>query len=85
MTVDSHGMPVRLSLSEGTVADCTQAYSLIADIAAEYLLADRGCDPGAMVAEAQARGIEPVTLPKSLRAVATVMVSWSYAVPAQLR
>ena len=40
LAVDSHGMPVRVSLSEGTVAHCTQAHSLIADIAAEYLLAD---------------------------------------------
>ena len=37
-------MPVRLSLSGGTVADCTQVPSLIADISAEYLLADRGYD-----------------------------------------
>ena len=78
-------MPVRLGLSEGTVADCTQAYSLITDIAAEYLLADRGCDAGAVVAEAQARGMEPVIPPNSHRAVATVMFSCSYAVPAQLR
>ena len=34
-------MPVRLSLSEGTVGDCTQAHSLVADLAAQYLLADR--------------------------------------------
>ena len=27
-------MPVRLSLTEGTVADCTQASDLIADLAA---------------------------------------------------
>ena len=47
-------MPVRLSLTEGTVADCTQAHSLIADIAAEYLLADRGCDTNVIVAEAEA-------------------------------
>ena len=25
LAVDPHGMPVRLSLSKGTVADCTQA------------------------------------------------------------
>ena len=47
-------MPVRLSLTEGTVADCTQASDLIADIAAQYLLADRAYDTDAIVAEALA-------------------------------
>ena len=42
-------MWVRLSLSEGTVTDCTQAHSLIADLAAQYLLADRGYDTNAIV------------------------------------
>ena len=54
LAVDSHGMPVRLSLSEGTVADCTQAHSLIEGNAAEYLLADPGYDTNAIVAEAEA-------------------------------
>ena len=60
-------MPVRLSLSEGTVTDCTQAHSLIADLAAQYLLADRGYDTNAIVAEAGARGMEPVIPPRSHR------------------
>ena len=60
-------MPVRLSLSEGTVTDCTQAHSLIADLAAQYLLADRGYDTNAIVAEAGARGMEPVIPPRSQR------------------
>ena len=54
LAVDSHGMPVRLSLSEGMVADCTQAHSLIEGVAAEYLLADPGYDTNAIVAEAEA-------------------------------
>ena len=60
-------MPVRLSLGEGTVADCTQAHSLIADLAAQYLLADRGYDTNAIVAEAEARGMKPVIPPRSHR------------------
>ena len=60
-------MPVRLSLTEGTVADCTQASSLIADLAAEYLLADRAYDTDAIVAEALAQGMEPVIPPRSHR------------------
>ena len=35
-------MPVRMLATTGTVADCTQAEALLDDIAAEYLLADRG-------------------------------------------
>ena len=60
-------MPVRLSLSEGTVADCTQAPSLIEGIAAEHLLADRGYDTNAIVAEAEARGMEAVIPPRRHR------------------
>ena len=62
-------MPVRLSLSlsQGTVADCTQAQSLIADMAAQYLLADRGYDTNAIVAEAEAQGMEPVIPPRRHR------------------
>ena len=65
LAVDSHGMPVRMRLSEGTVADCTQAHSLFEGIAAEYLLADRGYDTNAIVTEAEALGMEPVIPPRS--------------------
>ena len=54
-------------LTEGTVADCTQAHSLIADIPAEYLLADRGYDTNGIVAEAEGQGMEPVIPPRSHR------------------
>ena len=67
LAVDSHGMPVRISLSKGTVADCTQAHSLIADIAAQHLLADRSYDTNSIVAEAEARGMEAVIPPRSRR------------------
>ena len=60
-------MPVRMILTEGTVADCTQAHSLIADIPAEYLLADRGYDTNGIVAEAEGQGMEPVIPPRSHR------------------
>ena len=67
LAVDADCMPVRLVLTGGTVADCTQAHSLIEGIAAEYLLADRGYDTNAIVAEAEARGMEPVIPPRSHR------------------
>ena len=34
-------MPVRLAVTEGTVADCSLALPLIEGIEAEYLLADK--------------------------------------------
>ena len=39
LAVDAHGMTVRLLVTAGTVADCTQAAALIEVIPAEYLLA----------------------------------------------
>ena len=60
-------MPVRLSLTAGTVGDCTQASDLIAGLAAEYLLADRAYDTDVIVAEALAQGMEPVIPSKSNR------------------
>ena len=51
-------MPVRLGLTEGIVADCTQARSL---------LADWGYDSYAIVAEAVAQGMESVIPPRSHR------------------
>ena len=38
LAVDSHGMPVRLAVTAGTVADCSQALPLIEGIKAEHLL-----------------------------------------------
>ena len=43
LAVDSHGMPVRVMVTEGTAADCTQALPLIEGIEAECLLADKAC------------------------------------------
>ena len=63
----ARGGPVRLVLTEGTAADCTQAPFLTADLDAQYLLADRGYDTNAIVAEAVAQGMEPVIPPRSHR------------------
>ena len=67
LVVDAHGLPVRLSLTEGTVANCTQAQALMADLSAQYLLADRGYDTYAIAVEAIAQGMEPVIPPPSHR------------------
>ncbi|ETZ07787.1 putative transposase for insertion sequence element [Holospora obtusa F1] len=56
LAVNAHGIPVRIIITDGTTADCTQAWQLISDIAAEYLLADKGYDSDAIVAQAQSQG-----------------------------
>ena len=70
LAVDAHGMPVRLRLTSGTTADCTQALSLIEGIEADYLLADKGYDSAEIVAAAAARGMNPVIPPRSNRKAA---------------
>jgi transposase len=60
-------MPVRVVITEGTVADCTKACDLIAGIEADYLFADRGYDTDAIVAQALSQGMEPVIPPRRHR------------------
>ncbi|MEN9986898.1 MAG: hypothetical protein RI925_2400, partial [Pseudomonadota bacterium] len=45
-------MPVRVLLTSGTTADCTQAHALIEGLNALHLLADRGYDSNAIVEQA---------------------------------
>ena len=67
LAVDAHGMLVRLILTKGTTADCTQAIPLIEDIEAEYLLADKGYDSNEIVEAALAKGMNPLIPPRSNR------------------
>ena len=67
LAVDSHGMPVRVQATEGTVADHSQALPLIEGIAAECLLADKAYDTNEIIAAAMELGMEPVIPPKSNR------------------
>ena len=60
-------MPVRLAVTEGTVADCSQALPLIEGIEAECLLADKAYDTNEIIATLQALGMDPVIPPKSNR------------------
>ena len=53
-------MPVRVVITQGTTADCTQASRLIEGITAGYLLADRGYDSDAIVEQAGTKGMNPV-------------------------
>ena len=64
LAVDSHGMPVRLAVTEGTVADSSQALLLIEGIEAEYLLADKAYDTNEIIAAARELGMDPLIPPK---------------------
>ena len=59
-------MPVRLAVTAGTVADCSQALPLIEGIKAEHLLADKAYDTNEIVAGASARGMNPVIYDRAL-------------------
>ena len=67
LAVDAHGMPVRVIITQGTTADCSQASRLIEGISADYLLADRGYDSNAIIKQAERQEIEPVIPPKKNR------------------
>ena len=60
-------MPVRLALTGGTAAGCSQALYLIEGIEAQCLLADKAYDTNEIIATAQEMGMEAVIPPKSNR------------------
>src|SRR5471030_2630923 len=69
LAVDALGMPVRIVITQGTTADCTQASRLIEGITAEHLLADRGYDTNAIIEHAEQQGMKPVIPPKKNRTI----------------
>lgn len=69
LAVDAHGLPVRVIVTDGPTADCTQAESLMEGIDAQYLLADKGYDSNAIIQWAETHGMEPVIPAKSNRKV----------------
>ena len=60
MAVDSHGMPIRIIVTEGSRNDCTQADELIKDIKADHLLADKAYDTNKIIDSANKSNIIPV-------------------------
>ncbi len=60
-------MPVRVLITQGTTADCTQASRLIEGFDADYLLADRGYDSNAIIEQARKQGMEAVIPSKKNR------------------
>jgi transposase len=65
--VDAHGMPIRILVTSGTTADCTQADKLIEGLSAGHLLADKGYDTDAIVQQAKDQGMKPQIPPKKNR------------------
>ena len=64
--MDSHGLPVRAIITEGTVADCTKAIDLINGFAANHLLADRAYDTREIIEYAENNSIGIVIPPKKI-------------------
>ena len=62
-------MPLRILITQGTTADCTQAAPLIAGMNANYLLADKGYDSDAIVEQARQQGMTAVIPPRKNRTV----------------
>ena len=54
-------------VTAGPTADCSQALALIVGIDAQYLLADKGYDTDAIIAQAKEQGMEPVIPPRKNR------------------
>ncbi len=67
--MDAHGNPVRVLITAGATADCTQAGDLIEGLVAEHLLADRGYDTNAILEQAARQGMSPVIPPRKHRLV----------------
>ena len=70
LAVDANGMPLRVIITEGTTADCTQAAALIEGFTAEQLLADKGYDSDTIVEQAVRQGMQVVIPPRKNRKTA---------------
>ncbi len=58
---------LRVFITQGTTADCTQAGRLIEGFDADYLLADRGYDSDTIIEQARKQGMEAIIPPKRNR------------------
>lgn len=67
MAVDALGNPVRWQLTGGQVHDITQAPALIAGFEVEQVIADKGYDSDAFIAQIEAAGAQAVIPPRKNR------------------
>jgi IS5 family transposase len=65
--VDATGMPVRVLVTAGTVADCTVAPELLNGFTAEAVIADKGYDSQEIVEFIKHSGAEAVISPRRNR------------------
>lgn len=65
--MDVFGIPLRVIITAGATADCTQAGKLIEGLNAEHLLADRGYDINEIIALATKQGMKVQIPPKRNR------------------
>ena len=49
LAVDAHGLPVRMIITGGTTADCSQAQALIDGLSADCLMADKAYDTNVLL------------------------------------
>ena len=68
VAVNGLGQPVELTVTPGQASDLGQAEGLLADHAPAAVIADRGYDSKALVAEVEARGAEAVIPTQKRRA-----------------
>jgi transposase len=67
VAVNGLGLPVKVLLTAGQVADVTQAEALIAGTEAEIVIGDKGYDSDKLVKTIEASGAEAVIPPRSNR------------------
>lgn len=67
LCVDALGLGLRFRLTAGQVNDITQGPALIEGFACDFVLADKGYDADAFVAQVQAQGATAVIPPRSNR------------------
>ena len=69
LAVDGLGMPVKMIITDGNVADCTQAEALIEGLPSACLMADKAYDTNALLDLLAYRKTEAVIPPKRNRKV----------------
>ena len=62
-------MPLRVLVTDGPTADCTQAHTLIEGLDASYLRADRGYDTNALIDLCEINDTNPVIPQKKNRTI----------------
>ena len=67
LAVDAHGMPVRVLVTQGPTADCTEAGGVMEGIVAQCLIAERVYDSDAIIEQSVRQGMKPVIPPRKNR------------------